>query len=63
MKPSLGDRFAVHRASYVRPPVQPLKIDLGLKRMDTFTWRGSSSSLTPSHVKFQEPDHHLLPSR
>jgi len=40
MKPSLGDRFTVHGASYVRPPVKPLKIDRGLKRMDTFTWHG-----------------------
>lgn len=40
MKPSLGDAFTVHGASYVRPPVEPLKIDRGLKPMDTFTWHG-----------------------
>jgi glyoxylase-like metal-dependent hydrolase (beta-lactamase superfamily II) len=40
MKPSLGDAFTVHGASYVRPPVEPLRIDRGLKTMDTFTWRG-----------------------
>ncbi len=40
IRPSLGDAFTVHGASYVRPPVEPLKIDRGFKVMDTFTWRG-----------------------
>jgi len=40
VRPSLGDAFTVHGASYVRPPVEPLAVDRGLKPMDTFTWRG-----------------------
>ena len=40
VKPSLGDAYAVHGASYVRPPVEPLKLDRAFKTMDTFTWRG-----------------------
>ena len=40
MRPSLGDAFTVHGASFVRPPVEPLTVDRGLKAMDTFTWRG-----------------------
>jgi glyoxylase-like metal-dependent hydrolase (beta-lactamase superfamily II) len=40
MRPSLGDAHTVHGASYVRPPVEPLKIGRVLKTMDTFTWRG-----------------------
>jgi glyoxylase-like metal-dependent hydrolase (beta-lactamase superfamily II) len=40
LRPSLGDAFTVHGASYVRPPVEPLAVDRGLKAMDTFTWRG-----------------------
>jgi glyoxylase-like metal-dependent hydrolase (beta-lactamase superfamily II) len=39
-KPSLGDVFSVHGASYIRPPVEPLKLDRGFKTMDTFTWHG-----------------------
>jgi len=30
MKPSLGDRFTVHGASYVRPPVDPYRVELRL---------------------------------
>ena len=40
MRPSLGDRFTVHGASYVRPGVEPLRIDRGFKTMDTFAWQG-----------------------
>jgi glyoxylase-like metal-dependent hydrolase (beta-lactamase superfamily II) len=40
MRPSLGDSFTVHGASYVRPPVEPVAVDRGFQRMDTFTWRG-----------------------
>jgi len=40
LKPSLGDAYTVHGASYVRPPVEPLALDRGFKAMDTFTWRG-----------------------
>ena len=30
MKPRLSDRYTVHGSSYVRPPVEPLKLDRGL---------------------------------
>ena len=40
MNVKLGDPFTVHGASYVRPPVQPIKLDRKLKRMETFAWRG-----------------------
>ncbi len=39
-RPSLGDRFTVYGASYVRPPVEPLRLDRTFKPMDTFTWQG-----------------------
>jgi glyoxylase-like metal-dependent hydrolase (beta-lactamase superfamily II) len=40
LRPSLGDRYTVHGASYVRPLVEPLTIDRGFRNMDVFTWRG-----------------------
>ncbi len=40
MKPRLGDQYSVHGSSYVRPPVTAIKLDRGLSKMDTFTWRG-----------------------
>ena len=40
MKPSLGDACTIYGASYVRPPVEPLTIQRGLKPRDIFTWRG-----------------------
>ncbi|HEY3324385.1 MAG TPA: MBL fold metallo-hydrolase [Planctomycetota bacterium] len=40
MRPSLGDQYTVHGASYVRPPSMPIKIDRTFKTMDEFTWRG-----------------------
>jgi len=40
LKPSLGDRFSVHGASYVRPPVEPLAVTRGFKARDTFSWQG-----------------------
>lgn len=40
MAPTLNDAFTVYGSSYVRPPVEPLKIDQTFKRMDDFTWRG-----------------------
>ncbi len=40
MKPSLGDAFTVHGASYVRPPIQPIRLDQTFGSMDTFTWHG-----------------------
>lgn len=39
-KPSLNDAFSVHGASYVRPPIRPVKLDQVFKPMDVFTWRG-----------------------
>ena len=36
----LGDPFTVHGSSYVRPAVEPIKLDQTFQRMDTFTWRG-----------------------
>ncbi len=40
MRPSLGDAFTVHGASYVRPPIEPVSVDRGFQPRDTFTWRG-----------------------
>ena len=40
MAPTLNDAFTVYGSSYVRPPVEPLKVDHIFKRMDDFTWRG-----------------------
>lgn len=36
----LSDRFTVHGASYVRPPLRPVRLDRAFEKMDTFTWRG-----------------------
>ncbi|MFM8705881.1 MAG: MBL fold metallo-hydrolase, partial [Planctomycetia bacterium] len=38
--PQLSDRFTVHGASYVRPPIAPIKVDRAFEKMDSFTWRG-----------------------
>lgn len=40
MNVSLGDAFTVHGASYVRPPIQPIRLDRTFKDQDTFAWRG-----------------------
>jgi len=40
MKPALGDTFTVYGSSYVRPPIQPIPMDRGFAKMDTFTWHG-----------------------
>jgi len=39
-KTSLGDAYSVYGASYVRPPIQSIPVDLEFSRMDTFTWHG-----------------------
>ena len=39
-RPDLNDPFTVHGASYVRPPVEPVRVDRAFARMDTFTWAG-----------------------
>ena len=38
--PKLSDRFTVHGASYVRPPIQAVKLDRPFEKMDAFAWRG-----------------------
>jgi glyoxylase-like metal-dependent hydrolase (beta-lactamase superfamily II) len=38
-KPSLGDAFTVHGASYVRPPIEAVRLDRAFKGLDAFTWR------------------------
>ena len=40
MNVRLGDAFTIHGASFVRPPVEPIKLDQTFQKMDTFTWRG-----------------------
>jgi glyoxylase-like metal-dependent hydrolase (beta-lactamase superfamily II) len=39
-EPRLSDPYTVHGASYVRPPIRPIRIDRALQKMDTFAWRG-----------------------
>jgi glyoxylase-like metal-dependent hydrolase (beta-lactamase superfamily II) len=39
-EPKLSDRFTVHGASYVRPPILPIRLDRGFEKMDTLAWRG-----------------------
>lgn len=38
MSPTLGDAHSVYGASYVRPPLAPIKLDRTFQKMDTFTW-------------------------
>lgn len=40
MDVSLGDPLTIHGSSYVRPPIQPIKLDRSFKTNDTFTWHG-----------------------
>jgi len=40
MNVKLSDAFTIHGASYVRPPVHPVKLDQAFSRMDTFAWKG-----------------------
>ncbi len=39
-KPSLGDAHTVYGASYVRPPIEPIRLDRTFIDLDAFTWRG-----------------------
>lgn len=39
LKVSLGDAHTVHGASYVRPAIEPVKLERGFRNMDTFAWR------------------------
>lgn len=38
--PTLGDKFSVYGASYVRPPRRAIPLDKPLKADDVFAWRG-----------------------
>ncbi|RPJ38676.1 MAG: MBL fold metallo-hydrolase, partial [Planctomycetaceae bacterium] len=40
IKPTLGDAYTVHGASYVRPPIAPIHLDRTFKDGDVFTWKG-----------------------
>lgn len=40
MKASLSDPFTVHGASFLRPPVEPVRLDRTFVKMDVFTWQG-----------------------
>ncbi|MFM8250611.1 MAG: MBL fold metallo-hydrolase [Planctomycetota bacterium] len=50
-RPTLGDQYTVHGASYVRPPADPIKVDRLLKDQEAFTWRGYQLQClaTPGH--------------
>ncbi|MCA9054218.1 MAG: MBL fold metallo-hydrolase [Planctomycetaceae bacterium] len=50
-RPSLGDQYTVHGASYVRPPAGPIRLDRGLSDGETFSWRGHEIQClsTPGH--------------
>ena len=43
MRPTLGDAFTVHGASFVRPPIDPITVERAFLKMDDFTWRGARS--------------------
>ena len=40
MNVRLEDRFTIHGASYVRPPIQPIPLHRTLRSRETFTWHG-----------------------
>src|SRR5665213_543719 len=40
MRPTLGDPFTVYGASFVRPPIESIKVDHTFAKMDDFSWRG-----------------------
>src|SRR5690606_6185050 len=50
-RPTLGDAYTVHGASYVRPPAAPIQLDRLLAADEVFTWRGHDISCvnTPGH--------------
>jgi glyoxylase-like metal-dependent hydrolase (beta-lactamase superfamily II) len=58
LRPTLGDAFTVHGASYVRPPVDPISVDRTFARMDDFVWRGhelwvvETQGNSPGHTSF-----------
>ena len=51
-RPSLGDAFTVHGASYVRPPAAPIKLDRLLAPDEVFAWKGFELKCvaTPGHA-------------
>ena len=50
-RPTLGDAYTVHGASYVRPPSAAIKLDRLLAADEVFTWRGHEITCvsTPGH--------------
>jgi len=50
-RPTLGDKYTVHGASYVRPPATSIKLDRLLNDEEIFTWRSYSLQCisTPGH--------------
>jgi glyoxylase-like metal-dependent hydrolase (beta-lactamase superfamily II) len=36
----LEDKFTIHGASYVRPSIEPIRVDRALKTNEVFAWRG-----------------------
>lgn len=67
MRPTLGDRYSVYGASYVRPPRDAISIDRTFYRMDDFTWRGrefrciETKGNSPGHMAYLlEVDGHWL---
>lgn len=51
-RPTLGDQYTVHGASYVRPPAAAIKLDRMLATGDVFAWRGHEIHCvsTPGHA-------------
>lgn len=58
MRPTLNDAHTVYGASYVRPPIEPVKIDRIFSRMDEFEWRGRefvclhTGGNSPGHMSY-----------
>ena len=50
-RPTLGDKFTVHGASYVRPSAVPIRVDRALAADEKFSWRRHELTCvsTPGH--------------
>jgi glyoxylase-like metal-dependent hydrolase (beta-lactamase superfamily II) len=54
----LNNPFTIHGSSYVRPPLDPVRVDRAFKRMDTFEWRGrefwclDTRGPSPGHMSY-----------
>ena len=50
-RPTLGDKFTVHGASFVRPSAVPIRVDRALANDEVFAWRGYELTCvsTPGH--------------